>query len=62
MKCVSSLGSSAMIHSHPYYIYRIFRAILKTDRETYGVGEDYVIADLVADDWQQRVDDVVSGI
>jgi hypothetical protein len=51
-----------MIHSHPYYIYRIFRAILKTDRETYGVGEDYVIADLVADDWQQRVDDVVSGI
>lgn len=45
-----------------YYIYRIFRAILKTDRETYGVGEDYVIADLVADDWQQRVDDVVSGI
>jgi hypothetical protein len=41
---------------------KIFRAILKTDRETYGVGEDYVIADLVADDWQQRVDDVVSGI
>jgi len=45
-----------------YYIYRIFRAILKTDRETYSVGEDYVIADLVADDWQQCVDDVVSGI
>jgi hypothetical protein len=44
------------------HIYRAFRAVLKTDRETYGVGEDYVIADLVADDWQQRVDDVVSGI
>lgn len=39
----------------------MFRAILKTDRETYGVSKDYVIVDLVADDWQQR-DDVVCGL
>jgi hypothetical protein len=62
VKCVSSLGSSTIIHLYPTIIYRAFRAVLKSDRETYGVGEDYVIADLVADDWQQRVDDVVSGI
>lgn len=43
-------------------IYRAFRDILKTDRETYGSGEDYDIADVVADEWQQRVDDVVGGI
>ena len=42
--------------------YRAFRDILKTDRETYGVGEDYEIGDIVADEWQQRVDDVVAGI
>ncbi|KDR65174.1 hypothetical protein GALMADRAFT_44440, partial [Galerina marginata CBS 339.88] len=40
---------------------RIFRDALKTDRQTYGVGEDYEIGDVVADDWQQRVDDVVGG-
>lgn len=41
---------------------RAFRGILKTDRDTYGAGEDYEIGDVVADDWQQRVDDVVAGI
>ncbi|KAF8952144.1 hypothetical protein BDZ97DRAFT_1880774 [Flammula alnicola] len=40
---------------------RAFRDILKTDRETYSAGEDYEIGDVVADDWQQRVDDVVAG-
>ncbi|KJA16691.1 hypothetical protein HYPSUDRAFT_144977, partial [Hypholoma sublateritium FD-334 SS-4] len=43
-------------------IVRAFRDILKTDRETYGAGEDYEIGDVVADEWQQRVDDVVAGI
>ncbi|KDR65967.1 hypothetical protein GALMADRAFT_217270 [Galerina marginata CBS 339.88] len=40
---------------------RIFRDVLKTDRQTYGMDEDYEIGDVVADDWQQRVDDVVGG-
>jgi len=47
------------------YIYihipRAFKDILKTDRETYGICEDYEIGDVVADDWQQTVDDVVGG-
>jgi hypothetical protein len=34
---------------------------LKVDRATYGTVEDYVIADTVADEWQQRIDDVVAG-
>ncbi|KIJ94950.1 hypothetical protein K443DRAFT_109586, partial [Laccaria amethystina LaAM-08-1] len=41
---------------------RAFRDILKTDRNTYGAGEDYDILDVIADDWQQRVDDVIAGI
>lgn len=43
------------------YTCRAFNQILNTDRATYGAGDDYVIADLVADEWQQRVDDVISG-
>lgn len=42
--------------------HRAFRDILKIDRETFGVGEDYEIGDIVADEWQQRVDDAVAGI
>ena len=42
--------------------HRAFRDILKIDRETYGVGEDYEIGDIIADEWQQRVDDAVAGI
>ena len=42
-------------------ICRAFRDILKTDKENYGVGEDYEIGDVIADDWQQTVDDVVGG-
>lgn len=38
---------------------RAFRDILKTDRETYGTSEDYEIGDIVADELQQRVEDVV---
>jgi len=34
---------------------------LKVDHATYGAGEDYVIADTVADEWQQRIHDVVMG-
>ena len=41
---------------------RAFRDILRTDRNTYGTGQDYEIGDVVTDDWQQRVDDVVAGI
>lgn len=48
-----------MLHLH--HICRAFRDILKIDRETYGVGEDYEIGDVVADVWQQTVDDVVGG-
>jgi hypothetical protein len=40
---------------------RAFNEILKVDRATYGAGEDYEIGDTVADEWQQRVDDVVGG-
>ncbi|KAF8809720.1 hypothetical protein BYT27DRAFT_7222310 [Phlegmacium glaucopus] len=38
-----------------------FNNILKIDQETYGAEESYVIKDTVADEWQQRVDDVVAG-
>ncbi|CAA7262374.1 unnamed protein product [Cyclocybe aegerita] len=41
---------------------RAFNEILKIDRATYGVAEEYVIGDTVPDEWQQRVDDVVAGI
>ena len=41
---------------------RAFRDILKNDRECYGQDEDYEIVDVIADDWQQRVDDVVAGV
>ena len=40
---------------------RAFNEILRTDHATYGADEDYVIGDTVADEWQQRVDDVVAG-
>lgn len=43
------------------FAYRAFNAILKHDRAQYGAGQDYEIKDVVADDWQQRVDDVVAG-
>ena len=45
-----------------YLIYRGFTEILKKDRTQYGVNEDYVIGDVIADEWQQRVDNVVGGI
>jgi hypothetical protein len=40
---------------------RAFNEILRVDRAKYGAGEDYEIADTIADEWQQRVDDVVAG-
>ncbi|KJA16143.1 hypothetical protein HYPSUDRAFT_148190, partial [Hypholoma sublateritium FD-334 SS-4] len=40
-------------------IVRCILDILKTDRETYGTSEDYEIGDIVADELQQRVEDVV---
>ena len=61
VRCVSSLSSAAVIHLHPICLRRAFKDILKTDRDTYGIGEDYEIGDVVADDWQQTVDDVVGG-
>ena len=42
-------------------ICRAFNDILKTDRARYGTSEDYVISDVIADEWQQRVDNVVGG-
>ena len=38
-----------------YYTCRAFRDVLKTDRDTYGVGEDYEIGDIVADDWHKEL-------
>lgn len=43
-------------------MHRAFTDLLKTDRTQFGAGEDYVIADTIADDWQQQVDNVVRGI
>ena len=45
-----------------YSTYRAFTELLKTDRDLYGMDEDYVITDVVADDWQQHVDNVVGGL
>ena len=44
-------------------ICRAFREILRVDRETYGVGQlkDYEVPNVVADDWQQRVDDAIAS-
>ncbi len=41
--------------------FRAFKAILRTDRATYGASDDYEIANVIGNEWQQRVDDVVSG-
>jgi hypothetical protein len=41
--------------------HRAFNEILKTDRQTYGSDQEYEIGDTVADEWQQRVDDVILG-
>ena len=59
VRCAISSLVSSVIYSH--LICRAFNEILKVDRATYGAGEDYVIADTIADEWQQRVDDVVAG-
>ncbi|KAF8905266.1 hypothetical protein CPB84DRAFT_1676821, partial [Gymnopilus junonius] len=40
---------------------RAFNKALELDCATFGVDEDYDIKDVPADDWQQRVDDVVAG-
>ena len=42
-------------------ISRAFNEILKVDRAKYGADEEYEIADTIADEWQQRVDDAVAG-
>jgi hypothetical protein len=42
-------------------ISRAFNEILKADRAKYGADEEYEIADTIADEWQQRVDDAVAG-
>ena len=49
-------------HLYLYLLYRGFTEILKKDRTQYGAGEDYVIGDVIADEWQQRVDNVVGGL
>lgn len=40
---------------------RAFGEILRQDRLAYGTGSDYEIENGVVDDWQQRVDNVISG-
>lgn len=45
-----------------HFMHRAFTDLLKTDRTQYGAGEDYVIGDMIADEWQQRIDNVVAGI
>jgi len=42
-------------------IAKAFKKVLQADRAEYGAEEDYEIGDNVADDWQQRVDNVVAG-
>jgi hypothetical protein len=42
-------------------MHRAFNKILKEDRAQFGAEEVYEIVDAVADEWQQRVDDVVGG-
>ena len=42
-------------------IFRAFNEILKVDRAKYGADEEYEIADTIADEWQQRIDDAVAG-
>ncbi|KIK01626.1 hypothetical protein K443DRAFT_6804, partial [Laccaria amethystina LaAM-08-1] len=41
---------------------KAFNAILKADRELYGADDDYEIKDTPLDEFQQRVDDVVTGV
>lgn len=48
-----------MIHS--CCVYRAFNDLLKTDRALYGADEDYVIGDVIPDQWQQRVDNAIAG-
>jgi hypothetical protein len=40
---------------------RAFNEILKADHSKFGAGEEYVIGDTVADEWQQHINNVVSG-
>lgn len=42
-------------------MHRAFNDLLKTDHAQFGAGEDYVIGDNIADEWQQCVDDIVAG-
>ncbi len=44
-----------------YCICRAFNEILRLDRAKYGSNDDYTIGDTIADEWQQRVDEVVAG-
>ncbi|KAF9473194.1 hypothetical protein BDN70DRAFT_937615 [Pholiota conissans] len=40
-----------------------FMKILEVDRETYGVGQlqDFEVPDVIADEWQQRVDNAIAA-
>ena len=44
-----------------HIVCRAFNEILKLDRAKYGSNDDYTIGDTIADEWQQRVDEVVAG-
>lgn len=40
---------------------RVFDQVLKQDRLTYGVDDDYEIGDTTPSDLQQEVDDIILG-
>jgi len=52
---------SILHHDVLIYLRRAFNKILKEDRAQFGNEADYVIADTIVDEWQQRIDDVVGG-
>jgi hypothetical protein len=54
-------SSTPLYHNILIYHHRAFQEILKADRGKYGGEDNYDIGDAVADEWQQRVDDVVAG-
>ncbi|KAF8890256.1 hypothetical protein CPB84DRAFT_1940300 [Gymnopilus junonius] len=41
---------------------KVFNEILKVDRGIYGADDEYEIKEVVADEWQQCVDDMVAGV
>lgn len=60
-RCAILIVSSSSA-DYIYVFHRAFTELLKQDRAKYGAGDDYEITDSIADEWQQRVDNVVGGL